>query len=216
MNEWSRLRLVAAPTDDVVTLAQAKAHLRISWNDEDDYITQVIAASRAVIEGPNGAGICLTPQTWRLSLDIFPGSIRHAGRASHAVGYEMGNIYSEIRIPLGPVTQITSITYKDQDNNDQTVADFRVDYDTAPCRIWPARDQAWPIVLYEPGAVKVEFTAGFGDTPADLGWAMLLLISHFYEHREAVVGVLDRSITPTEFPFGVTAILDRYRVGMIA
>lgn len=216
MTEWSRLHLVTAPTDDVLTLVQAKQHLRITYDDEDAYINAAIAAARAFIEGPDGAGICLTPQTWRMSLDIFPGAIRNAGRASHAIGYQMGNYLSEIRVPLGPVTAINSITYKDFDGNPQTVTDFRVDYDTEPCRIWPARDQAWPIVLYEPGAVKVEFVAGFVKPPANLGWAMSMIVSHLYEHRETVVGVVERSITPTEVPFGATAIINRYRVGIPA
>ena len=216
MSDWDRLHLVTPPTADVVTLAQAKAHLRITYSDEDSYITSLIAAARAFVEGPNGAGICLTPQTWRLSLDVFPGSIRNAGRASHSTGFQLGNVYSEIRIPLGPVTAINSITYIDADGNSASVATWRTDYDTEPCRIWPDRGQAWPVIWFQPGAVKVTFTAGYVTPPADLGWAMLMIISHLYEHREAVVGVMERSITPTEIPYGATAIINRYRVGIVA
>ena len=205
MNEWLRLALVTAPASTAVSLVEAKRQLRITHSDDDAYITTLISAATAFVEGPHGAGICLTPQTWRLSLDYFP---------------------CEIVIPLGPVTAITKITYTDADNDTViyyttnilevgAVSSIRADYDSQPCRLWPARDHAWPAVNVEPGGVKVTFSVGYATTPADLKHALLLLINHFYEHREAALDT-GAKFGLLELPFGVETILNRYRPGRVA
>lgn len=192
MNEWSRLKLVTAPASPVVTLAEAKKHVRAEYyTDDDTYLEGLVAVATSFIEGPSGIGICLSPQTWRLSLDYFP---------------------CEICIPLGPVSAVTSIGYADSNGDDATVDDWRVDYDSEPCRVWPARDQAWPAVTYEPGAVKVVFVTGYPACPKDLKHAVLLIVGHLYDHREAVTA----DIKAEELPMGVQSILERYRVGRFA
>ncbi|MDK1489373.1 head-tail connector protein [Sinorhizobium sp. 7-81] len=190
MNEWTRLVRMIAPAGPAVTLAEAKRHLRVLHDDDDADIAAMVAAAEASIEGPNGIGIALLPQTWRMSLDHFP---------------------CEIVVPLGPVTSICSITYTDTDGNSASVSSWRTDFDVQPLRIWPARDMVWPSSVCEPGAVKVTFVCGYAETPADLKAALKLLIGHFYENREAVA---DGGLS--ELPLGVAAILERYRVGRVA
>lgn len=190
MNEWTRLVRAVAPAGPAVTLAEAKRHLRVFHDDDDADITSMIAVAEASIEGPNGIGIALLPQTWRLSLDHFP---------------------CEIVVPLGPVTAVTSVTYRDGAGVEQSVSGPRYDLDQQPLRIWPARDTSWPSVAREPGAVKVTFVCGHQTLPRDLRWALLLLVGHFYENREAVA---DGGLT--ELPLGVASILERYRVGRVA
>lgn len=192
MNEWSRLKLVTPPASPVVSLAEAKKQVRAEYHTDDDaYLTDLVGVATAFIEGPNGIGTALSPQSWRLSLDYFP---------------------CEIRIPLGPVTAITSITYADSNGDAATVDQWRVDFDTQPCRVWPERDIAWPAVTREPGAVKVVFVAGYETCPADLKHAIRLIVGHLYEHREAVTS----DIKAEELPMGVQNILERYRVGRFA
>lgn len=192
MNEWSRLKLVTPPASPVVTLAEAKKHVRAEYHTDDDtYLEGLVAVATAFIEGPNGIGIALSPQTWRLSLDCFP---------------------CEIRIPLGPVSAITSIGYTDSNGDDATVDDWRVDFDTEPCRLWPSRDVAWPAVTHEPGAVKVVFVTGHPACPPDLKHAVLLIVGHLYEHREAVTS----DVKAEELPMGVQRILEHHRVGRFA
>ena len=59
------------------------------------------------------------------------------------------------------------------------------------------------------GWVEVRFRAGYaeewGDLPADLGHAVFLLAAHYYENRN-VTGLGEGCI-----PFGVSALLQRYR-----
>ena len=59
------------------------------------------------------------------------------------------------------------------------------------------------------GRVRVGLLAGFGpefgDLPADLGHAVLMLAAHFYEYRHDVAHG-----TPA-MPFGVSSLIERYR-----
>lgn len=191
MNEWTRLVRTVAPASPVVSTIEAKKHLRVFHDEDDAEIDAMVAAATASIEGPNGIGVALSPQTWRLSLDHFP---------------------CEIVIPLGPVTAVTSVSYVDADGAPATVPALRFDLDANPTRIWPARDVAWPSVTCEPGAVKVTFVCGYPTLPQDLRWAILLLVGHFYEHREAVT----TDLKAVDLPMGVASIIERYRVGRVA
>ncbi|MBB3972776.1 head-tail connector protein [Hansschlegelia beijingensis] len=192
MNEWGRLKLVTAPAADPVTLAEAKKHLRVMHDDEDALISMLIKAAAAQIEGPSGIGVALVTQTWRLSLDGFP---------------------CEIEIPLTPVSAVDSVTFKDAAGADVAFTDFAVDLDASPTLVAPAYGATWPVPRCERGSVKVEFTAGYGapsDVPADLRAAVLLIVGHLYENREAVVLSNQQ---PFEMPMAVDSILNRYRVG---
>lgn len=191
MNEWTRLVRTVEPVSPVVSLAEAKRHLRVLHDDDDADIELFVAAASAAIEGPTGIGIALSPQTWRLSLDHFP---------------------CEIIVPLWPVTAVTSVSYQDANGDTATVSGLRFDLDESPLRIWPARDTAWPETYCEPGAVKITFACGYEKLPADLRAAILLLVGHFYEHREAVT----TDLKAVELPMGVASILERYRVGRFA
>lgn len=191
MNEWTRLVRTVPPASPVVSLPEAKRHLRVFHDDDDADIQAMVAAAEAAIEGPYGIGIALSPQTWRLSLDHFP---------------------CEIIVPLGPITSVTSVSYTDANGTPVSVTGLRFDLDSSPLRIWPARDTAWPETYCEPGAVKITFVCGYATLPQDLRWAILLLVGHFYEHREAVT----TDIKAIDLPMGVASILERYRVGRFA
>jgi len=59
------------------------------------------------------------------------------------------------------------------------------------------------------GSAEVIFTAGFGavwgDLPADVTHAVMLLAAHYYEHRD--VGGAGGEV----MPYGVTSLIERYR-----
>jgi uncharacterized phiE125 gp8 family phage protein len=61
------------------------------------------------------------------------------------------------------------------------------------------------------GSAEVQFEAGYGadwaDVPSDLGQAVLLLAAHYYEHRHDAT-----SEDLGAIPFGVAALIERYRV----
>lgn len=185
---------VAAPEVTPVSLAEAKAHLRVESTDEDALITVLIAAAVAYADGWSGIlGRCLITQSWRQDFDCTD---------------------AELRLPL-PVIAITEMrVFGADDNTGATVdaANYELQRDERGSFVRIDDDYSWPTDLAETRAVRVTFTAGYGaaaaDVPADLRVGLLLLIGHWYQNREAVnVG----NIT-TSLPFGVDALFGKHRV----
>jgi len=60
------------------------------------------------------------------------------------------------------------------------------------------------------GELRVRFLAGYGpeweDVPADMQQAVLMLAAHYYEYRH------DTALGTGCMPFGVTALIERFRV----
>src|SRR5690606_20838877 len=158
---WALVR-VAPPAEEPVMLEEAKLHLRVDTTDEDTLISSLIVSAREHVEAFQLRA--LVTQTWRLSLDEFP-----AGRV--------------IRLPRPPLQSVTSITYIDPTGAQQTLDSsvYDVDADSEPGRVVLKADASWPEVADVPGAVQVEYAAGYGDAaavPEVVRQAMLLLIGH--------------------------------------
>src|SRR5690606_13517289 len=62
--------LLTAPAVEPLTLAEAKAWLRVEHDDEDDLIATLITAARAQVEAVTRRA--LITQHWRLVLDTWP------------------------------------------------------------------------------------------------------------------------------------------------
>lgn len=167
---WT-LERTNAPVAPLVTLAEAKLHLRVEHDAEDTLITRIVAAATERAEEIQARAY--VTQTWRLGLPRFP-----VGRV--------------IRLPRPPLQAVTSIAYTDPAGESQTLPDstYRVLIDGVPGRVVLARDAAWPATADEPDAVRVTYTAGYGDLGADVPEeqraAVLLFVGHLYESREAI------------------------------
>lgn len=162
------LKIITAPTAEPVTLAEAKAHLRVTHDDEDALIGTLIVAARQALDGKDGIlGRALVTQSWVMTLDAFP-----SGR---------------ITIPLPPLQQIDGVEYKDPAGVWQVVpdTDYQLDIDSEPGVLAPVT--VWPETADVMGAVRILFTAGYGDAedvPAGLKAAMLLHIGDLFANRE--------------------------------
>lgn len=192
---WNQLRRTVAPATALITLAEAKAHLRVDTTDEDTLITRLVEVATAAIDGPAGIGKALITQTYELRLDEFP-------------------CYG-IYLPLGPVQSVSSITYIDSAGATQTVpsGDYKVALKRDPAVITPVYGKAWPTTRLEVDAVTITHIVGYGnaatDIPADLRQAAFLHLGHLYANRESViVGVMT-----VEMPLGYQSLVERYRAG---
>lgn len=186
------LVLVTPPAQEPVPLAEAKAHLRVDTADDDALIQALIVAAREHVE--HIIRRALVTQTWDLILDAFPAD--------------------EIMLPRPPLQSVSSITYRLQDGTVVTLdpANYVVDTKSEPGRVVLAPGRSWPSdPLYAAGAVTVRYVAGYGDpaaVPVAIKQAILLLVGHWYENREAVaVGH-----TVIQLPMTVDALLWPYRV----
>jgi len=97
------LYLIEAPdNDDVLTLADAKAHLRVDGNEEDALIEGYVAAAIANLDGRDGwLGRALGEQAWELRLSSFSGNA--------------------IEVPLPPLIEVEGVSYYDTNNMLQTL-----------------------------------------------------------------------------------------------
>ena len=183
-----RTELVTAPAAEPVSLADAKAHLRVDGTDEDTAIT--LAIKRAREEAETRLGRALIDQTWTLYLDWFPAD-------------------GEIEIPFPPLGSVSTVKYVDTDGVLQTLAtsEYVVDTSGEKGRVYLDWEKSWPSIRVEPNAVRVEFVAGYGaadsDVPAKFRAWILTRIGDHYAHRE---GLITGTIaTPLKF---IDALLD--------
>jgi len=179
---------VTFPAVEPVSLAEAKAHLRIDHPDEDAHIGSLISAARKYIEKQTQRA--LATQTYRTTLDSFPTT-------------------SDIRLDIGPVISITSIKYDDIDGLEQTLTadNYVLDNVNEPGWVIPI-EAGWPATVDAINAVRVDYVAGWeaGTFPPDLKFGILMLVGHWYNNREAVSG--DNMSEP---PHSVHRIIHNYR-----
>lgn len=186
---WSSLTRVEGPAVPVLDLAAARSHLKLDSHEQDEDIEGFVAAATAEIDGPNGIGIAMISQTWRLSLATF---------------------LPVIHLPLGPVISVQSITYVDGAGDVQTLpADaYEVHAGESPGLVFPAPGSFWPSARCQPGSVKIVYVAGYGpsasDVPADLIAAVKLMVGAFDEDREGA-----------SVPKRARDILNRYAAGWV-
>lgn len=178
-------------TTEPVTLAQMKAHLRFTWNNEDDLIATLITACRRHLE--DYAGRAFITQTWTLKLDSFP---------------------CVIEVPRPPFIGITSFTYIDTNGDSQTVDSslYTADSSSEPGRIFEAYNQQWPTTRCQRNAVTLTYTAGYGssadDVPAEFKAAIKLFVAHLFKHREQVL----TGGSPVEIPLGIKDLISMHQV----
>jgi hypothetical protein len=213
------LKLVTPPSQEPITVADARAYLRVDHTDEDATISRLILAARQYVE--TAAGLALINQTWEWWMDSWP-VVRSQARGQDQWwdGVREGPVSllhptaPYIEIPKGPVQSVTSVdtfgptgvmTTWDAEN-------YTLDAISLPGRIFPVTCGGYPTSgLRAQHAIRMVFVAGFGSTgaavPADIVQLLLMLIAHWYEHREAVLtGTISK-----EAEFGASQILSRYR-----
>lgn len=187
-----QIKVVVPPTDEPVSLDEAKLHLRVDGTEEDDYIAGRIAAAREACELE--ARRAFVARTLDLSMECWPGRC--------------------LELPMPPLVSVASITYTDEDGNVGTVSasDYVVNGNVEPGLIIRKSSASWPSVALMPGpSIVVRYDAGFGtaaDVPAVYKQAILLLLGHMYENRESVVvGTI-----ATQLPDAVSKLLSIDRV----
>ncbi len=181
------------PAGEPVTLADAKAQLRIAHDSEDALISGLIKAARAEVEAQTG--MALIDQSWRLAMDCWP----HDGL---------------VRLRRHPVKEILSVTVYGEEGEAAVLdsASYQADLVTRPARLHFTSPPAPERRL---NGIEVDFTAGFGeagtDVPDLLKRAVLMLVAHWYEFR-ATYGAQDQ---PVSIPPGFDRLIAGYRTGRL-
>ena len=184
------IKIVTAPTVEPVTLAEAKLQCRVDGTADDSLIMSYILTSRMNCE--HFSNHKFITQTWDLWLDGFP-----------------GGAVLELPRSLSPLLSVTHVKYYDAEDSASTFSsdNYVADSYQEPGRIILKSGVAWPAdELRVVNGVEVQVVVGYGDdaeVPPNYKQAMLLLIGHWYESREAVIiGTIS-----AELPMGVNSLL---------
>jgi uncharacterized phiE125 gp8 family phage protein len=169
-----------------VTLTLAKLQARVTHSEEDVLLTQYIASAKAWVERYTGLMLEEAEVTDRFT--------------------EFGDY---LKLSRGPFLELTGVTYTDADGDPQTITDARYQDGLlyAPTTGWPS------IETYS--TIEAIYTAGFdvyNPLPEELVQAQLLLISHWYDNRSAVlVGSISK-----ELEYAIEALAGPFRLPTLA
>jgi len=188
----NRIELVTAPAADVLSLADTKAHMRIEHDNDDTLLFGLINTATAYLDVTGALGKAMINQTWAEWVSPNP---------------------STVTLSLGPVQSVSAVKYYDTNNALQTatLSNFYVLGTSGKTTIKPKPNVTWPTTFQRDDAIKIEYVIGYGasanDVPATVRHAMLMLVAHWYENREAeLIGVNSKTL-----PFGFDDLIGMER-----
>ena len=199
------IKILARGTSEPVTLAEAKLHLRVDLSDDDALITAMISAARDMVERYTSRTLIYT--AYRLTMDNWPYDIELPRSPA---------IEAAANLVTGIAYITPRIRYYDGDGNQQTMTyaanDFEVLLDNNPPLLVLPPSGMWPIMYpLQRGAIEIDWIAGYGSAstgiPQLLRLAIMMLVAHWYEHREAVGSF------GSEVPLAVDSVLRLYSDG---
>ena len=199
------LKVLARGTAEPVTLAEAKLHLRVDVADDDVLIGAMISAARDMVERYTSRTLIYT--AYRMTMDMWTWDIElpRSPAVEAAANLITGISYATPRI-----------RYWDNDYVQQTITyaddDFELLLDNNPPLLVLPPSTIWPITApLQRGAIEIDWIAGYGaastGVPQLLRLAIMMLVAHWYEHREAVGSF------GSEVPLAVDSVLRLYSDG---
>jgi len=185
------LVLRAAPAAEPVSLEEVKAHLRIDGDAEDALVASLMLTSRLHIEA--ALGLALMMQSWTLNLDNWPRK-------------------RPVLLPLHPVVSVGEVRILRRDVVPHVLSSDAYQLDDASR---PARLHVETAAQLRPdrplGGIEIDFVAGYGtasaDVPAPVRQALMMLVAHWYEHRDPI----EIGAPVTSVPHNVNRLLNPYR-----
>jgi uncharacterized phiE125 gp8 family phage protein len=164
MRSFARL---TAPAAEPVTLAEAKAHLRVDLSDDDAMIERLIAAAREWVESQTGRA--LISQNWRMTMDAWPEDMTVA----------------LIRPPVQAATAVRTFSAEGIASV-WAGANYAMSFGAEPQRL-VRLVPAWPMPGRAQMGIEIDLVCGYGalasDVPAALRQAVLLKTAQLYERR---------------------------------
>lgn len=178
-----RPRLITGPTELPVTLAEAKAHIRVDYDDEDLVVEGFIRQAVAYLDAFSGVlGQCICTQTWAVSFEAWEKCIN---------------------LGVFGVSNV-SVTYLDENDAEQTLS--ADNYVVMPLytgdAIWMKPGITEPrLTKGHPYPVTVQFDAGraAADVSDDIKGMILDLVGHYDFMREAAG---ENTMHPVPYGFG--------------
>lgn len=183
------IKVKTPATLSIMTVAEAKTHLRIDHTYDDDYITALIEVATEYIQEYTNTFLLTTvieqySDTWEGSQYLLK----------------------------SPYADIDSIGYFDS-NNTFTIwaqTEYVISKYGAPVRVGLNQDKSYPTLANRLDAVKVAYTVGYSAAdkiPKPLIQAAKLLVATYYENREETIIGKIASVVPNT----VKRLLNTYK-----
>lgn len=179
----------------IITLAEAKIHLRVGDSGDDAYITSLIFAAQNVIE--NYCNISLmsknitqTCDTWEDTKILLISPPANSGLVS-----------------------LTRVEYYNTTNvfTTETLANYILDSGSTPPRLQLAVNKTYPTTYERNGAIRVTYLCGQTATnriPVALKQAALIFVGQFYENRQ--IDIVGRTVGT--IPTAAKFLMEPYRI----
>lgn len=190
------ITVITDPSEEPVTTAEAKAQANIDANlgDDDTLLNSFIKAARRAAEKYTGKTFIDT--IYELRINQFP--------------VNDGKIF----FPRFPVSAIKTSEFKyvDTDGNIQVwdTANFTLFDKPVRPYVMNAFEVSYPDTRNTPEAVRIQFTAGYGATganvPGTIKQAILIAVSHMYRFRDGAE--IRGSLINTPLPVAFYVLLD--------
>jgi uncharacterized phiE125 gp8 family phage protein len=183
---------LSGPGAEPLSLEEIKSYLRVDGNAEDVLVQSLVLTSRLHIEA--ALGLALMTQSWKFVLDAWP-------------------VDGVVDLPIAPVQQVSDVRVIGKDGTALSLdADgYELDTSSRPPRLYRKSD-TWPTPGRAHAGIEIDITAGFGASadavPAPIRQALMLLVAHWYEHRDPI----EIGTPSTAVPNAVSRLLHPYRV----
>lgn len=184
----TKIKTDVTTADEPITAAKAKAHLKLvdvnGSHPDDALVLDHIVSARQFAE--HYCGCAFAVKTLVYAADEFPSE-------------------DYIEVEIGPIGAVTSVTYRDADDAEQTFdsANYFVDDMGARDRIYLLPSASWPVTGERRNSVRVEYSTA-AVVPQIVKDAMLLLVEHLYRNR----GVVLTGVSVDEVPLGILHLLN--------
>ncbi len=160
---------ISDPLQEPLLLAEVREYLRVDNVDQDALLASLIRSTRVCAETYTGRAFIT--QSWRLFIDVWPSS-------------------GTLCLPKPPLVSVEDIFLLAPDDTSVPVSPSTYTIDTSAtlgkitlqgsASLMPGKTRA---------GIRIDFTAGYGDTwndiPEPLRLGMLQHIAHLYENRGA-------------------------------
>lgn len=157
------VKVTTEVSSELMSVADAKTHLKITHTDDDTYLGELVASTRKELEEYTTRSIGSQVRVWTVDVGA----------------------YVETLIPYGPVNTLTTVAEKTDYNTYETLTQF-TDFDTDG-------QADMTFVPFWTSRYKLTYTAGYTTLPEGLKAAWLNEIAYRYEHRgdEQISGVCE-------------------------
>lgn len=199
------------PAIEPVTLEETKAHLNVTFDEDDVYLSYLITVARQCVEDfLNRKLISQTVTDYRDRFNFYlpwwDGVIEKPST------YFTARVLETFWLPVVEITEVSTFA---EDDTETTYSSDNYSTDTVsenqPARVILKDSATWPNNLRKANAIKVTYTAGYGplatDVPASIRHGLLEVIMYLYVNRGACSDMSEAIYKSPAFMF-----LQRYRV----